>query len=55
MEQGEVPSESKVNEKPAVFLSYGRRDAESLAERLTADLAAHYEILLDKQFMRAGI
>jgi hypothetical protein len=55
MEQGEVPSESKNLEKPAVFLSYGRRDAESLADRLTADLTAHYEILLDKQFMQAGI
>jgi hypothetical protein len=54
MEQGEVPSESKTIEKPPVFLSYGRRDAEDLAERLTADLAPHYEILVDKQFLHAG-
>ena len=55
MEQGEVPSESTITEKPTVFLSYGRRDAESLADRLAADLAAHYEILQDKQFLQAGI
>jgi hypothetical protein len=41
--------------RPRLFLSYGRRDAGELADRLRRDLEAHgYEVWQDRQRIRSG-
>jgi hypothetical protein len=60
MNPGEASSESIVMNAPItpkgqLFLSYGRRDAERLAERLEADLTLlGYQVWRDKRQIRSG-
>jgi WD40 repeat protein len=43
-------------QRPQVFLSYGRRDADKLAERLVCDLeSAGYDLWHDRPELRAGV
>jgi len=50
-----APVESHPKAKARLFLSYGRRDAQDLADRLRADLEAQgYEVWQDTRRIRAG-
>jgi hypothetical protein len=41
--------------KPRLFLSYGRRDAEEIAERLEADLSLlGFDVWRDRRQIRSG-
>lgn len=47
--------EAKGNLRPRLFLSYGRRDAKTLADRLVQDLETlGYEVWQDTRFLHAG-
>src|SRR4051812_9486061 len=49
------PVETETARRARLFLSYGRRDAEPLATRMEADLAAHgYEVWRDTRQIRSG-
>ena len=49
------PPTSSFAEKTHLFLSYGRADAEQLAERLEADLTLlGFEVWRDRRLIRAG-
>jgi WD40 repeat protein len=48
-------SEASVEPKARIFLSYGRRDAEDIADRLEADLALlGFEVWRDRRQIRSG-
>jgi hypothetical protein len=47
-------AERETAAKPSVFISYGRADAGDILADLARDLAAGWEVLYDKQFLRAG-
>jgi hypothetical protein len=43
------------SEKPGIFISYGRRDAAALADRLAQDLKPNFEVWMDRRALRAGL
>ncbi len=54
-DRAERSADVMLDPKPRLFLSYGRRDAEKLSERLEADLTAQgYQVWHDRRKIRSG-
>ena len=53
--EGEDVADGTPEPKPRLFLSYGRRDAEEIAERLEADLSLlGFDVWRDRRQIRSG-